>query len=68
MRHYAFVPTKSRTGRVAEHVTEWRSRGEADRASLSLVGRFGDGAAVSTEAELTSGDPVPADAYGGRRG
>jgi hypothetical protein len=61
VRHFAFVPTKVRGGVRVDHVTEWPSRGEAERHSLRLLGRDGAGSVASLERDLVSGDVIPAD-------
>ena len=68
MRHFSFVPTKTKAGRVVEHVTEWQTRGAADKASLRLLGQHGAGAAASIAGDLAEGDPVPADTWGRKSG
>jgi hypothetical protein len=56
--HYAFVPV-ARGGKFeVTHLLEFASRGEADRASLRFLPRWGDSAAISTLHELNNGDLV----------
>lgn len=59
--HYAIVTKKTRVGRLVELAHEYRSRGEADIASLRLVFHHGIDAvaAVTVERELSAGDVLP---------
>ena len=58
-RHYALVPEKVKGGWRIEHAQEFRSRGEAERTSLTLLGRHGTGEAVTTrDRELTDGHVI----------
>lgn len=66
MHHYAFVPEKTRKGIRVSHVMEYRSRGEADIASLRLAGRHGDGSAASIEGPLVDGDLIDPKVVDGR--
>jgi hypothetical protein len=60
--HYAIVTKPTRGGRRIEVAHEYRSRGEADIASLRLVAHHGIDAvaAVTVERELSAGDLLPA--------
>jgi hypothetical protein len=60
-RHYATVTKQVRGGRRVELAHEYRSRGEADIASLRLVAYHGivAVAAVTVERELSAGDVLP---------
>jgi hypothetical protein len=55
-RHYAFAVKKVQGGYEVDHVAEYPSRGEADKASLTLLGRRGSGEAITLDRELRSGD------------
>jgi len=45
-------------GYQVAHIVEHLSRGEANRASLSLLGRYGSGEAISLDRELHNGDVI----------
>lgn len=52
-----------------DHVQEFSSRGEAERASLTLLGRHGAGEAVTTvDRELTNDDVIDDATLSGRSG
>jgi len=55
-RHFAFAIKKVKGGYEVAHVVECPSRGEADKASLTLLGRHGSGEAVTLDRELRNGD------------
>jgi hypothetical protein len=67
VRHYAYVPRNGDAGVIAEQVSEWASRLEAQRAALRLLNNHGGGEAVSIEGHLADGDLVPTDSYLARR-
>jgi hypothetical protein len=60
--HYAIVTKKTRGGRLVEVAHEYRSRGEADIASLRLVAYHPPDRvlAVTVERDLAVGDVLPA--------
>jgi hypothetical protein len=50
-----------------DHLQEYRSRGEAERASLTLLGRHGAGEAITTvDRELADGDLIDDATLSGR--
>lgn len=55
-RHYAFTMTRVKAGFEVDHVLEFPSRGEADKYSLSLLGRYGDAGAITLDRELANGE------------
>jgi len=55
-RHYAFTVKKVKGGFEVANVLEYPSRGEANLASLRLVGRYGSGEAITLDRELHNGD------------
>jgi hypothetical protein len=58
-RHFAFTMTPARLAWRVAHVSEHNSRGEADVASLTLLGRYaGEVGSVTVNRELKSGDVV----------
>ena len=67
-RHYALTPEKVKGGWRVDHLQEHKSRGEAERASLTLLGRYGAGAAVTTmDHELANGEVIDDATLNGRR-
>ena|SRR5579871_1919591 len=52
----AFTVKKVKGGYQVAHVVEHLSRGEANRASLSLLGRYASGEAITLDRELQNGE------------
>ncbi|HLK15666.1 MAG TPA: hypothetical protein VKT78_12760 [Fimbriimonadaceae bacterium] len=63
-RHFAFTVKKVKGGYEVGHVIEHPSRGEANRASLSLLGRYGSGEAITLDRELRNGEVLERGALG----
>jgi hypothetical protein len=47
-RHYAFTLEPAQGGWRVSNVLEYMTRGQADKAMLTLTGRYGDADAVTT--------------------
>jgi hypothetical protein len=59
-RHYAFTLEPARGGWRVSNVLEYLTRGQADKAMLTLVSRYGDADSVTTvDRHLTEGDILP---------
>jgi hypothetical protein len=59
-RHYAFTVEPAKGGWWVSNVLEYMTRGQADKAMLMLVGRYGDAdAATLTDRPLIEGDILP---------
>jgi hypothetical protein len=68
VNHFAFSTRTVKGKPVVDYVQGgFKARGDADKASLTFVSRYGSGHAVSIEGELKAGDPVPADEFRKRR-
>ena len=63
-RHFAFSVKKVKAGYVVDHVVEHLSRREADKASLTLLGRYGSGEAITLDRDLHNGDVLERAALG----
>jgi hypothetical protein len=59
-RHYAFTLEPAQGGWRVSNVLEYMTRGQADKAMLTLVGRYGDADAVTLiDRPLIEGDILP---------
>jgi hypothetical protein len=56
--HYAFTVRRVKGGYEVGNVVEHRSRGEANIASLTLLGRYGSGEAITLDRELHNGEVI----------
>jgi hypothetical protein len=59
-RHFAFAVTPARGGFKVSSVLEYPTRGEAEKAMLTLVGRHGDADVVTLDRELVNGEVLAA--------
>jgi hypothetical protein len=59
-RHFAVALTRVKGGWRVEHVSEHPSRGEAEKQSLTLLGRYGDAEAITLERDLAEGEVLKA--------
>jgi hypothetical protein len=59
-RHYAFTVEAVKGGWRVSNVLEYMTRGQADKAMLTLTGRYGDADAVTLiDRPLIEGDILP---------
>jgi hypothetical protein len=59
-RHFSFALKPAKGGYQVQQVIEHASRGEADKRSLTMVGRNGDGGAITLERELVENEVLDA--------
>lgn len=59
-RHFAFAVAPAPGGWRATHVIEYPSRGQADKAMLTYVGRYGDAEAITLPRALLEDEVLPA--------
>jgi hypothetical protein len=59
--HYAFAVEPTKGGWRASNVLEYLTRGQADKAMLTLVGRYGDADSITLDRPMIEGEIIPPD-------